>query len=141
MTLTERIARSVKARPGNVLLRTDFASMGSQSQISEALTRLQSKGVLMRIGTGLYAKTRLSSVTGSVIPAGSLETLSTEAMQRLGVDVSAGRAALEYNEGRTTQIPGAVVFNTGMKRIRRKIAIGGRRLVYENDLSRAAQSA
>lgn len=107
--------------------------MGSASRVSAALKALQAEGMLIRIGTGVYAKTRKSSVTDLDIPAGSLETLATEALMKLGVSVSAGRAAKAYNSGETTQLPGTFVVNTGRRRISRKIEVGGRRLVYEND--------
>jgi predicted transcriptional regulator of viral defense system len=141
MTLIERLTRSIKQRPGNVVLRNDVASFGSASQISEALRRLQERGVLARIGTGVYAKTRVSSVTGAVIPAGSLESLAMEALQKLGVEVKVGTAAADYNAGRTTQIPGGVIVNTGTMRIRRKIEVGGRRLLYENNYRQTVAGA
>lgn len=133
MKLEERMLKSIKLRNSNIILRADVAKLGSASQVSEALKSLQKKGVIVRIGTGVYAKTRKSSVTGATIPAGSLETLATEALERMGVQVQAGRVAAEYNSGRTTQMPGAFVANTGSRRISRKIAVGGRELVYEND--------
>lgn len=135
MKLEERLLRSVKQRDSDVILRTELVKMGSSSQLSEALRALQNKGVLVRIGTGVYARTRRSSVTGAVIPAGSLETLATEALKKMGVDVKASKAAMEYNSRRTTQLPGAFVANTGSRKIRRKIAVGGRSVVYENDYS------
>lgn len=133
--------RSIRQRTGNVILRADVAKLGSASQVSEALKALQAQGVLVRIGTGVYAKTRKSSVTGAIIPAGSLESLAVEALRRLGVSVSAGSAAAAYNTGRTTQLPGTFVANTGRRRISRKIAVGGRLVKYENNYGRSAASA
>lgn len=136
LSVQERIRHAIKLSAGNVILRAELAGMGSASRVSAVLKALQAEGMLIRIGTGVYAKTRKSSVTGSVIPAGSLETLATEALKKLGVSISAGRAATSYNLGKTTQLPGAFVANTGRRRISRKIEVGGRRLVYENDLNR-----
>ncbi|WAC71107.1 DUF6088 family protein [Roseateles sp. SL47] len=141
MKLEERLLRSIARRKGNVVLRSDIASLGSSSQLSAALKLLQQRGVLVRIGTGIYAKTRVSSVTGATIPAGTLESLSLEALNRMGVKVSVGSAAAEYNAGRTTQMPGKLVVNTGKRRIQRNIVVGGRRLAYENNYGRAAASA
>lgn len=141
MKLEERLLRSVKKRAGNVILRSDIASLGSASQLSEALRALQRRGLLVRIGSGIYAKTRVSSVTGAVVPAGSLESLSQEALKRLGITVSSSSAAAAYNDSGTTQMPGKWVVHTGQRRIQRKISVGGRRLVYENDYARAAPSA
>lgn len=137
MKLEERMLRSVKQRRGNVVLRVEFAHMGSSSQITEALKSLQQRGILIRIDTGVYAKTRVSSVTKTIVPAGSLETLSIEALRKMGVNVLPSKAMTDYDEGYTSQIPGALVVNTGRKRIRRKIIVGGRRLAYENDIDGA----
>jgi hypothetical protein len=140
LKIEECILRSARQRAGNVVARTELAGMGSASQASQALKSLQAKGVLIRIGTGVYAKTRRSSVTGATVPAGSLETLATEALKKLGVAVRAGKAAAAYNSGKTTQLPGSFVVDTGARRISRTIEVGGRTLVYEND-SRAKSAA
>jgi predicted transcriptional regulator of viral defense system len=133
MKLEDRMLRSVKLRAGNVVLRSELSEMGSATQVSEALRSLQKKGVLVRIGTGVYAKTRKSSVTGAVIPAGSLETLAVETLKKLNVMPSESKAAAQYNSGSTTQLPGKFMVNTGKKRMSRKIAVGGRTLAYESD--------
>lgn len=72
-------------------------------------------------------------MTGQLIPRGSLETLSQQALERLGVEVRPGRAATEYNQGKTKQLPGQLVVNTGRRSISRVIEVGGRRLMYEHD--------
>ena len=113
-----------------VILRRELAALGSPSQITRALKALQASGAIMRIGTGVYAKTRRSSITGALIPAGSLETLSLEALRKLGVSVAPGKAAAAYNSGATGQIPGTFVVRTD-RRISRKISVGGRSLIYE----------
>ena len=137
MKLQARMLRSVRQRAGNVVLWAELSGMGSGSQVTVALKALVTAGVLVRIGTGVYAKTRKSSVTGAVVPAGSLETLASEALRKLGVEVTAGSAAEAYNSGRASQLPGSFVANTGRSRISRKISVGGRTLAYENDLKRA----
>ncbi|HVW69521.1 MAG TPA: DUF6088 family protein [Steroidobacteraceae bacterium] len=141
MKLQERMLRAIKQRPGNVILRQELAGLGSASQVTEALKALQARGVIVRIGTGVYAKTRQSSVTGAIIPAGSLETLGLEALGKLGIPVAPGKGAAAYNAGATTQIPGTFVANTGRRRISRRISVGGRALKYENDYGRAAATA
>ena len=133
MKLQERMLRAIKQRAGSVILRRELAGLGSASQVTEALKALQARGVIVRIGTGVYAKTRRRSVTGKIIPAGNLENLGLEALRKLGVSVAPGKAAAAYNAGTTTQIPGAFVVNTGCRRISRKISVGGRALKYEND--------
>lgn len=101
MPLHERMLHSIEQRAGNVILRAEVAGMGSATQVTAALKALQEVGVLLRTGTGVYAKTRKSSVTGAVVPAGSLETLAIEALKKLGISVLPGSAAVAYNSGRT----------------------------------------
>jgi hypothetical protein len=141
MKLENRMLLSVRQRPGNVILRAELVGMGSSSQVTQALRTLQEKGVLLRIGTGVYAKTRKSSITGAIIPAGSLETLATETLKKLGVPIEESSAAAAYNRGETSQLPGRFVANTGQRRISRKIAVGGRTVTYENNFTRAEASA
>ena len=93
--------------------------------------------MIIRIGTGIYPKTRKSSMTGSIVPAGTLEALGVEALRKLRVSVAAGAAAAVYNAGTTTPIPGVFVANTARRRISRRISIGGRTLQYENNYGRA----
>lgn len=137
MKLEQRMLLSIGQRKGNIVLRADLANLGSASRVSEVLKSLQKRGVLIRIGTGIYAKTRKSSVTGKWVPAGSLESLSVEALEKLGVTVLPSRATQEYNAGRTTQMPGRVVINTGSKRIHREISVGGRQIAFENNIERS----
>ena len=136
MTVQERVRHAVVRQAGKVVLRSELSGMGSASRVTKALRALQDIGLLVRIGTGIYAKTRSSSVTGATIPAGSLEALAIEALQKLGVPVTAGSGAKAYNAGETTQLPGQFVVNTGSRRIRRKIEVGGRTLRYENTYGR-----
>jgi len=133
MKLEDRLLKRIRSQRGNVVLRAELSDLGSAAQLSRVLKALQTKGVLVRIGTGVYARTRRSSITGTVVPAGSLESLATEALVKLGVSPAPGRAAMEYNAGKTTQLPGAFVVNTGARRITRRIEVGGRRVFYEND--------
>jgi hypothetical protein len=140
MKLADRLLRSIKSRSGQVVFRAEVAKLGSPAQVTAALKELIAKGVITRIGRGIYAKTRQSTVTGAVVPAGSLETLATEALQKMGVPVGAGQAAAAYNAGQTTQLPGTFVAHTGNRRISRKIVVGGRTVTYENNFQRTAAS-
>lgn len=132
-TSRERIRARIDASPSPVLLCSDFQGTCSRSQLTRELSALVSEKILVRIGRGLYAKTRRSSVTGQIIPAGSLETLATAALKRLGIEAGPGRAARAYNAGKTTQLPGFYVVHTGRRRISRTIEVGGRTLIFEHD--------
>jgi len=118
---------------GEVVLRADFERMGCASQVSRALKEVVSAGKLVRLGYGIYAKTEPSVLSGNPIPRQPLEALAWEALQRLNVDVSLGQAQNDYSAGMTTQIPMRATFNTGRRRISRKLVVGNRSVSYENN--------
>jgi hypothetical protein len=138
LSVKERMVRSIAMRKGEVVLRADFGSMGSPSQISRALKDLIAAGRIVRLGYGVYAKARPSTLSGKPVPRVSLEQLAQEALERLGVPVRPGRAQAAYVEGRTTQIPVRTTFNTGRRRISRKITVGTSTVRYENNYSARA---
>lgn len=92
----------------NVLLRRDFRGIGSYAQVGRALKGLIEEGVIARIGKGLYAKTRRSSINpskSSLAAFGGFKEVSREALDRLGIPWRPSEAEVAYNSGRSTQIP------------------------------------
>ncbi len=114
-----------------VLLRCEVAPLGSASQVGRVLAKLVREGKLVRVGIGLYARTRLNKFTHTMTPAAPLESIAREVFQKLGIEVTPGRAAREYNAGLTTQIPMQPVVCTPGRRIRRRIQVGKRVILYE----------
>lgn len=135
LAIKDRMSRSIALRKGEVVLRSDFASMGSPSQVSRALSGLIEEGKIVRLGYGVYAKARPSRLSGKPVPRVTLEELAQETLQKLGVSPRLGAAQAAYAEGRTTQIPVRTTFNTGKRRISRKLTVGVSTVNYENDYS------
>ena len=131
MNIVDRIKRSVANRNANVFVRADFMPFGSQAQVGRALTELQSKGALVKLGVGVYAKAKPSVLSGKPIPIKPLEVLAPEVLKRLGVQVGESRQTREYNSGSSTQIPTGVVFSVGKRRIQRKLGFNGKLVEYE----------
>ena len=138
LSVKDRMVRSIALRKGEVILRADFEAMGSPSQISRAIKELIEAGKIVRLGYGVYAKARPSTLSGKPVPRVSLEELAQEALEKLGVPVQLGRAQADYAEGKTTQIPVRTTFNTGQRRISRKITVGISTVRYENHYSARA---
>lgn len=132
MVIEERIRRSIALRKDDVFLRSEFSKFGSSAQVSRALRHLVAGGVLVRLGIGVFAKAKTSVLTGKPIPIRPLEVLAPLALQKLGVKITAGRALREYNASDSLQLPAGIVFDTGLRRINRKLGFGGRYVVYEN---------
>lgn len=138
LSIQDRMIRSIALRKGEVILRADFESMGSASQISRALKGLTEAGKIVRLGYGVYAKARPSALTGKPIPRASLAELGQEALEKLGVSVKLGHAQAAYSEGKTTQVPARTTFNTGQRRISRKLTVGISTVHYENNYNARA---
>lgn len=131
-----KIARSIRRGKGVVVLRSEVASLGSKAQVGRVLAKLVSSGALVRVSKGVYAKTRANKFTGKLAPVATFESIAAETFRKLGIEVSHGRAASDYNAGRTTQIPMLAVVSTGRRRICRKIQVGSRVVVYERDIAK-----
>lgn len=129
-TIEGRIALRIARKRSPVLLREDFDDLGGYDQIGRALLALTKKGKLIKIGYGLYAKARVSSLTGNTVPMEPLPALAQKALDRLGASPGPSRAATEYQEGRSTQVPTGRLISVN-KRISRKIAYNNIAVSYE----------
>lgn len=132
MVIEERLKRSIALRKDDVFLRSEFSDFGSPAQVSRALRHLVANGVLVKLGVGVFAKAKASVLTGKPIPVRPLEVLAPLVLQKLGVKITAGRAVREYYASDSLQLPAGIVFDTGSRRINRKLGFGGRYVVYEN---------
>ena len=124
--VSARIARKKNA----VFLREDFEDLGGYDQIGRILRDLTRAGKLIKIGYGLYAKAKISLLTGAVVPVVPLPSLAKEALDRLGFETFPSLYEREYNAGRSTQVPtGRRIAVKG--RISRKIGYNGAYVSYE----------
>lgn len=137
MNITDRLTRSVSQSQAKVFIRKDFESFGSSAQVTRGLQKLVQAKKLVRIGKGVYARAKLSILSGKPIPERPLEELAPEALKKLGYVVRPSRAVRDYNAGLTTQIPAGVVLNTGSNRVTRKLEFGAQKIRYENNYRRA----
>lgn len=128
------VARNTKRRA--VFLRSDFAKYGSASRVTRALQDLQYEGKLIRLGYGVYAVARNSSITGARVPTKTLAELAQEALTRLDADPQPGRAQQDYISGVTTQIPMGISFVTS-KPVQRKLRFGGQEVIIETARTRS----
>ena len=129
-TLSYKVEARIRRKNCAVFLREDFADLGGYDQIGRVLRALARSGKLVKIGYGLYAKARTSSLTGAIVPIAPLPVLAREALERLGVASQPSRLDQDYQTGKTTQVPtGRLLAVKG--RISRKIAYGGVTINYE----------
>ncbi len=128
----------VKERVDNCSDRTvvmcDFSDMlvrkSSYDQIQRALRQLVAHQKLIKIGRGIYAKTK-TYPNGALMICAPLGELAREALEKLGVRTGDSRAWINYCQGTTTQVPTGRVIAVN-RRVRRKISYNGYSVSYEN---------
>jgi Family of unknown function (DUF6088) len=135
-SIQARVSRSIGRSKAEVFLRDDFEFIGSYAQVGKALNSLTKQGRLVRLGYGVYAKARPSSLSGKPVPRTPLESLAREVLEKLDVTCEPGMAAQEYLRG-GSQIPARVTYNTGSRRISRKLTVGREQVAFENNYGRA----
>jgi hypothetical protein len=126
LCIQERIQCVINQGADDLFVRSDFARFGSPAQISRALSRLVVCGQLVKLGVGIYAKSKPSRLTGTPIPVRPVDVLAPIALKKLGVSVNPIRLAAAYNAGISTQVPVGTVINTGKRCISRRIGFGDR---------------
>ena len=129
-TLEARLLKRLSRKRGDVFLRADFADLGGYDQVGRILRELVRKGQLIKMGYGVYTRTRPSILDGTPVPVKGIRELAAEALGRFGVETTPTRMEAAYNAGRTTQVPtGRVVGIRG--RIRRRLNYGNVPLSFE----------
>jgi hypothetical protein len=107
--------------------------MTLEERIELSLQRsvVMAKGLLVKAGYGVYVKAKLSSLTGNPVPVVPLIEIGLAALTKLGAQPELGSAAKDYMDGKTTQMPMAVVLNVGNSRVSRRIGFGAKSIRYE----------
>ena len=133
MNIEQRMKRGVALSKADVFVRSDFIRYGSEAQVSRGIRSLIEQGRLVKLGVGIYAKTKKSVLSGKPIPVKPVGVLAPVALGKLGVRVYPSWQTRQYNLGQSTQIPAGNVINTGEQRISRKISFGNQFIAYENN--------
>jgi len=129
-TLEGKMIARISRKKSNILLREDFNDLAGYDQVGRALQSLVQKEKLVKIGYGLYAKARVSTLTGKVMPAAPLPDLAKSALKRLGVTTGKTEAEKDYQTGRSTQVPTGRMISVD-KRVSRKIGFNEASISYE----------
>ena len=126
MTIQDRLVDRVKRADHSVFLRADFADIADYAQVGRGLRNMVKEGLLMKIGHGLYVRTRVNRINGKLMPdsiAGALGVL-LEALKRLGIGYQFDQVSQKYYDGKSTQVPANPIVIPKNPRVTRKIAIG-----------------
>lgn len=131
--IKNEISRWISQADKTVFLRGDFKNFGEYAQVGRALGKLVKSEEIVRIGYGIYVRTRPSLIrkgARTLATPGGFKGAAYDALDRLGVKWRPSEAETAYNEGRSTQIPAnASVIIRG--RFSRRISFDGMSLRYE----------
>ena len=131
MAIKDRIKRYVGERPNeNAFLRKEFSSLGSRTAVTDAIRELIGDGFFVRGGTGVLVKAKYNDIIKDFAPVVSPDQFSKEVLIKIGVDPQPNSALVEYNAGRSTQIPAWLCYRVD-RRIVRKIGFKKRWVQYE----------
>ena len=100
----DRVLRSIRARKSPVVLTKEVIGLGKERSVSRALHRLVAEKQIARIGQGVYARVRTSSLTGRLILERPLVDLAKEFAVQAGATVKLTQAEQDYLNG-STQVP------------------------------------
>jgi hypothetical protein len=124
----------ISAINGNIVLREDFANLGSYRQISRVICKFIEQKKLVKIGSGIYAKSYVSEYSGRPLIKNGVHSALREALKRLNIEYEPGSAEKAYNEGKSTQVPVRNIVKL-KSRCRRRIAYKNNKLIFEKDIN------
>jgi hypothetical protein len=132
MTATDRIYQKIKRSRRYVFERKDFDNYASYDQIGRVLKQLVDKGVLIKIGYGLYTKATINSLTNKPMPTnpGGTDAIMREILKLRGVDFEMDATSLRSINGKSTQIPASIKYSWDSKQFNRNLKVGNRVLSY-----------
>jgi hypothetical protein len=122
MLLKNRVQISIAKRSRNVILRSDIANLGSDTQLSEVLRTLTQEGKLIKLGAGIYAKAH-KVTDGEVLLVANDQQVAKELFERLGVEVDFVEVNAESGE--------TIYFlDTSKRRMSRNLKFNNVQVVY-----------
>lgn len=128
-SLDAKIEKAVNRIKSTAIMRKDLEKLGGYDQIGRSLRKLVRNRKLLRLGYGVYAKTKISPLSGNIIPAATIDEIGKEVLKKLKKKFS---QPLEdaYNKGKSDQVPtGRLFFVEG--RMNRKLKYQGKRIYFE----------
>ena len=128
MTATDRIYQKIKRSRRYVFERKDFDNYASYDQVGRVLKQLVDKGILMKIGYGLYTKAAINSLTNKPMPTspGGTDAIMREILKLRGVDFEMDAMSLRSINGESTQIPASIKYSWDAKQFNRNLKVGNR---------------
>ena len=129
-TIRYKAINRIGQLPSAVVLRQDLQDLGSDRQVSRAFKTLVDDGIIVKIGYGVYAKAKKSSITDDQYLPGGFLAVGREALSRLGIQWKVSEAEQQYNLGNTQQVPANPPTKL-TERFRRQLSYRGMEMRFE----------
>lgn len=128
--LEKRIQYRIKKSKESVFMLPDFLDLSDRDQVMRALRKLIQKGLIVKVGQGVYVKSEKSLLSDGYIPCITLSDIGKAVAKKLKIKVIPNKFEVWYNEGKSTQLPTGNVISV-LGRINRKIGFNGIYIKYE----------
>lgn len=128
MSISRLIEEKIKTLPeGTLLVIDDFIEDYDYEIARKTLQRLHNDGQLMRLSRGIYYKTKIDELLGTIKPSAEqiAESIAKRDKARI---IPTGSYAL-YKLGLSTQVPMNVVYLTAG--LARKVKVGNQRITFK----------
>ncbi len=117
MKLANKLLVSLSKRSGHVIMRHELSRLASPSHLSAGLSQLVYEGRLVRLGEGLYAKSRPDQDGRGQLLVGAVD-LVREVFAKLGIPIQTVKQ--DMDDGRPV-----LWVDAGNRRVERKLEIAG----------------
>ncbi|CAN5457664.1 DUF6088 family protein [soil metagenome] len=129
-SLNYKLRERINTLPSTVVFFADLVDLSGKTQVSRGIKALIEEKELVKIGYGIYAKSRGSEYTDLPVIKGGFKQAALAALDRLGIIWESGQPEQDYNSGRSTQVPVRPTIKL-KSRLRRQIGYGNMSLRYE----------
>ena len=131
--LKQAILEYMQVRPEEtVFLRKDFQHLDTYQKVGRAISELCAEARVIRIGHGLYCRTRVTKFSDKPIPdIKDFTQMARRALTRLGYQLTYTTADIDNFERRSTQVPNGRQVGLRGKQTKRRIGYFGTYVNYQ----------
>lgn len=129
-TLEAKIRYRINKSKISAVISSDFYDLSDRDQVGRVLRKMVKEKFLIKLGQGIFAKTKESKLTGKRILETDFITIAKQALKKLKIKIFPSQAEQDYNSGKSTQIPTGLRIAVN-KRVARTISYNGRSISYE----------
>lgn len=133
-TFRGEVLQKIQSKRSDVILWSDLADLGGARQISRALKDLVEDGRLVRIGRGIYAKSKISKYINEPVINIGFEAACLQVLKRLNINWELSQFIKDYNEGKTQQIPAQLEVRL-KSRFRRELKYDDNKFRFEGKIN------